>query len=241
MPPGLYEVQVYYIAGSARASRAPYDVNHIGGVTRVFVDQTTQPSFTSFLSLGLYAYNLSLGVFQFDGSPGNLGVTVNSDSGLNVATDAVRFICRAPNTVLSLNCSGSTNTTVDNRFAAVSSGWTIRNNSNVPHVDATYITSNYVANLTVFFPFGLLGSGSYDVRVFFAAGLLRSRAVPHVITHAAGTTVVYVDQTVQPPLESYLPLGIFAFDTSIPGQGVAVQSGPTGLNAAADAVRFNCL
>jgi hypothetical protein len=80
----VYEVQVFFAAGSARTTAAPHEVTDANGVTRVLVDQTVQPSLTSFLSLG---------TFVFSGNLNLMGVTIKSESGLNVAADAVKFIC----------------------------------------------------------------------------------------------------------------------------------------------------
>ncbi len=129
---------------------------------------------------------------------------------------------------------------IDDLFSAHSSGWTERANVNVPKFGSTYLTSNSVPDLAVFYPATTLVPGVYEVRVFFAAGSARTTAAPHDVTDANGVTRVLVNQTVQPSLSSFLSLGTFVFSGNLNLMGVTVKS-ETGLNVAADAVMFVCV
>ncbi len=77
---GLYEVEVWYVQGTNRASDAVYTVHHSGGSTPVAVNQQGGGS----------QWNV-IGTFNFDAGTGG-HVTMNNDANpLVVIADAVRF------------------------------------------------------------------------------------------------------------------------------------------------------
>lgn len=84
----------------------------------------------------------------------------------------------------------------------------------------------------------LPAAGEYEVRFAFASGGGRDRKVPVRIRHAQGETVVYVDQSAEPPIEKlFVPLGRFPFEAGDAGS-VTVSTEGTTEYVIADAVQF---
>jgi hypothetical protein len=84
----------------------------------------------------------------------------------------------------------------------------------------------------------LPATGEYEVRFAFASSGGRDRKVPVRIRHAQGETVVYVDQSVEPPIEKlFLPLGRFLFEAGESGAATVSTEGTTEY-VIADAMQF---
>ncbi len=77
---GTYRVETYYVAGTNRASDAPFTVVHAGGSTQVRIDQRVSGETW-----------VTLGFFDFDAGTGG-AVRLENDAGPSVViADAVRF------------------------------------------------------------------------------------------------------------------------------------------------------
>ncbi|HNO77215.1 MAG TPA: family 10 glycosylhydrolase [Phycisphaerae bacterium] len=77
---GLYQIEVWYVQGTNRASDAVYNVHHAGGSTPVSVNQQANGS----------QWNI-IGTFSFNAGSGGY-ITMNNDANpLVVIADAVRF------------------------------------------------------------------------------------------------------------------------------------------------------
>ncbi|MCA9054386.1 MAG: DUF1553 domain-containing protein [Planctomycetaceae bacterium] len=81
-------------------------------------------------------------------------------------------------------------------------------------------------------------TGEYEVRFAFTASSGRDRKVPVHIHHSSGETVIYLDQTKEPPIEKlFVPLGRFAFEAGTGGH-VTVSTAGTTEYVIADAMQF---
>lgn len=79
---GIYEVAVWYVQGSNRATDAKFTVHHDGGSTNVSVDQTTNGA--QWFVLGSYSFPASGGSVTLSNQAGTAGKAV--------IADAVRFV-----------------------------------------------------------------------------------------------------------------------------------------------------
>ena len=81
-------------------------------------------------------------------------------------------------------------------------------------------------------------AGKYEVRLAFAGGGGRDAAVPVLIRHAQGETLVKVDQSAVPPIDKlFKSLGTFEFAAGEAGSVTISTAGTTGF-VLADAVQF---
>lgn len=81
-------------------------------------------------------------------------------------------------------------------------------------------------------------AGKFEVRVAYAGSNGRDTAVPYIVRHADGETVVQVDQSKVPPIrQTFFSLGTFRFDAGQKGSVTLSTAGTTGY-VIADAVQF---
>ncbi|GGM19757.1 DNRLRE domain-containing protein [Micromonospora yangpuensis] len=85
---GDYDVQVHYVAGSDRATNAPYTVHHVGGTTAKAVNQTTGSGNGTWVSLGSYRFNAGT----------THKVVLGDVANKTVVADGVRLVKRATDT-----------------------------------------------------------------------------------------------------------------------------------------------
>ena len=108
-----------------------------------------------------------------------------------------------------------------------------------------YIGTGYIHDLdqgkgakTVTFLPELTEPGDYEVRLAYTPGENRAAAVPVLILHAGGETVVRIDQRQVPPIEGgFVSLGQFRFEKGNQGYVLVSNEGTQG-HVIADAVQF---
>lgn len=83
-----------------------------------------------------------------------------------------------------------------------------------------------------------LGPGRYEVRLAYTANPNRSSRTRVMVTHGLNTTIVHVDQRVDPPIDgTFVSLGVFDFDGHQPASVVITNEGADG-HVIADAVQW---
>jgi hypothetical protein len=174
---GNYEVFVWWVAGSNRATNAAHRVVHANGTYTLYANQTINGS--RWMSLGTHTFNA--------GTSGYVEVSNEgaSTTGKVISTDAVSFVYRGPAAVIVDN--------TDPGFSASSNWSTSTSNPGYLganyHVRATASVSDQ-AKWTVTLP----SSGSYKVYARWTADPNRATSAPYSIVHSGGTATVNVNQ-----------------------------------------------
>lgn len=177
---GTYDVYAWWVAGTNRATSVNYRVNHAGGTTNKYLNQTK----------GGGGWNL-VGTYTFNaGSAGNIQLLAASSTGNSVViADAIRFVYKG--------APAGSDVIVDNTsagFAASSNWWTgtspgyYGTNYHTRGTAAVSDQAAWTANLST--------SGTYKVYAWWSAGTNRAPAAPFTVLHAGGSTAVSVNQQI---------------------------------------------
>jgi hypothetical protein len=174
---GNYEVFVWWIAGTNRATNAAHRVVHANGTYTLLANQSINGS--RWMSLGTHPFNAGTGGYLQVSNEGATG------SGLVVSTDMVSFVYRSPLAV-----------TVDNTDA----GFSASTNWSTSTSNPGYLGANYRVRATAQtsdlarWNVTLSSSGNYRVFARWAADPNRASAAPYSVVHSGGTATVNVDQ-----------------------------------------------
>ncbi|MCP4246734.1 MAG: hypothetical protein GY778_06765 [bacterium] len=215
---GAYEVYAWWVAGSTRATDAPYYVYHLGGATRVGQDQTDNGS----------SWNL-LGTFDLGiGGTSRLELTDDVPPAEDVSVDAAKFVYTGPIEVI-----------VDNRDPGCSlvGTWPTSANAGYYGIDSQYHAGDGGASFGTWTP-DLTYPGRYQVYAWWVVSSNRARQAPYDIHHRQGTTTVHVDQTHVATAARWNVLGAFDFDAGVANSVVLRADVPPNELVSADAVRF---
>jgi len=173
---GTYDVWVWWVAGTNRATAARYRVSSLDGTRDVTVNQT--------INGGRW---IKLGSFSFgSGSAGKVDLLAASSSGGSVVSgDAARFVYKSPLDIV-----------VDNTDAGfrASTNWTTTT------ATAGYLGSNYRTRITAsasdsaVWAAAIPSTASYKVYARWTSGTNRAPSAPYQVIHSGGTATVNVDQ-----------------------------------------------
>lgn len=218
------EVWAWWAAGTNRTSEARYNVFHDGGISTVAVNQKQNGG--KWNLIGTYEFRRPSVPSSTD--PANqvkMWNNFGADSGSVVSADAVKFVV-LPDEYIADNA--------DDTFSA-SSNWTA--SASV----AGYFGPNYATRATgavsdkARFDASLSQAGAWTVYARWTAASNRATAAPYVVHHAAGTTTVNANQTINNG--AWVALGTWNFNAGLNKVELSCWTS-TGQYVVADAVRW---
>jgi hypothetical protein len=172
---GRYEVYGWWVAGSNRATNAPYRIDHIGGSNTIPANQTLNGG----------KWNL-LGEFSFNA--GTTGKVVLNDlvaADRVVSADAVRFVYKGPAEIVQDNVAPNFIHSSNWQASTGAPGYLGANF----HVRPTAAVSDPVTWRAT-----LPTTGNYRVYARWTSASNRATSAPYVVVHTGGSTTVYVNQ-----------------------------------------------
>ncbi|MBN1902836.1 phosphodiester glycosidase family protein [Candidatus Sumerlaeota bacterium] len=232
---GDYQVAVIYRSGTNRAASTKYVISAAGGNQNVFINQ--QYNDLVWVVLGTFTFNSGDNTIKLD--------AYGSSGGTVVIADAVSFTLASTPTPSPTPTPTPTPTPepnlldiiVDNDQGAPvyteTGTWTTSGSTG--YNGGTYRFADAGGSHTATWN-ATLGSGMYQVFVFYRAGTNRATSTRYNIATASGTQTVYIDQTLNSM--TWVSLGTFRFNEGSAAMTLDAAGSSGGTVVIADAVRF---
>lgn len=214
---GTYSVSMWWTQHETRGTSLPVDITHSGGTARVLINQRVNGGRWN----GLATVDLQAGV--------PYRVTIIAPAyPLTASADAVMFnlVSAAP---------PSSDTIVDNRDAARTArtgAWQVSGGAS-PYGPDSLWSNNGATFSWLFTP---AQTGSHEVAMWWTTFSNRGASIPVDITHAGGTTRVFINQLTNGG--RWNSLGVFNFQAG-GNYRVTIVAPASPLTAGADAVKFS--
>jgi hypothetical protein len=214
---GRYDVYAWWVAGSNRATNAPYRIDHIAGSNTIPANQTLNGG--KWNLLGEYSFNA-----------GTTGKAVLSDlvaADRVVSADAVRFVYKGASSVVQDN-TGANFIKSANWTASTSNPGFLGADYHVRPTGPVSDAATWRATLPV--------TANYKVYARWTADPNRATAAPYVVVHTGGSTTVNVNQ--QQNNGTWVLLGTFNMASGTLDRVRLSCWTTAGFYVAADAVMF---
>ncbi len=216
MQDGQYEVYLWWPEADMWATNVPVDVTHDGGTSTIIVDETTKAG----------QWNL-IGTYSFTAGTGSATIRTDGTTS-HVVADAARFL-RVANLPLS-------EVIVDETEGIPDGSWMF--SAFRPNYYGSWYAHDGNAGKglkSYTFTPDLEGANDYEVYMWWPVWSTAATNVPVYITHAAGTSLVTANQSVNGG--QWNLLGTYSFDAGTAGN-VRIETAGTTSHVIADAVRF---
>lgn len=208
-----YNLYIYYPAFNNRCTSTKLTINHNGGSSTLYIDQTSNGG--KWNMLGTYFYDKNYETIISD------GVCTSSKA---VIADALRWLPSIPSEFI-----------LDDDSANFVGDWVYTVSSYGYNGDYYWrSTGGNGSNYALWIPY-LYESGSYDIFVWYRSGANRTISAPYTITTATGDTTIYVNQQINGSQWFYI--GNFDLNPSTAKIKIS-DSAQAGYVVIADAVKF---